>query len=294
MSAPFQRIGLIGKHGDPTVKRTIRRLYEFLVARKIDVLLENGTCRLLDDAPVSSVPEIDLPCNSDLVIVVGGDGTLLHAARELADQDIPLLGINRGRLGFLADVTPNEMLPRLEEILAGKYEEEQRFLLSASIGDEPGNDHFRAFNDVVLHKWNTPRMIEFETYIDGKLVNDQRSDGLIVSTPTGSTAYALSGGGPLLYPTLDALLLVPICPHTLSNRPIVVDGNSRIEIHLAPGHAEHVQVTCDGQTHLPVIEGEAVQIRKNKHHVRLIHPRGHDHFSLLRAKLGWSEHPTHD
>ncbi|QYZ67493.1 MAG: NAD+ kinase [Gammaproteobacteria bacterium (ex Lamellibrachia satsuma)] len=288
MNQPFQRIGLIGKHGDPTVKATTRRLWDFLSRRGHEVLLEEATCKLLEGRPLPGVPEIDLPSNSDLVIVVGGDGTLLHAARVLADQDTPILGINLGRLGFLADISPGEMLPHLDAILAGDYDEERRFMLQASIGEDKGSsDAIPAFNDVVVHKWNIARMIEFETYINGKLVNDQRSDGLIISTPTGSTAYALSGGGPLLMPSLNALVLVPICPHTLSNRPIVVDGDSEVEIHLAQGHAEHVRVTCDGQATLPVVEGDIIRIRKAEHPVRLIHPRGHDHYNLLRAKLGW-------
>jgi NAD+ kinase len=148
-------------------------------------------------------------------------------------------------------------------------------------------------NDIVLHKWNIARMIEFETYINGQLVNDQRSDGLIVSTPTGSTAYALAGGGPLMHPSLNAIVLVPLCPHTLSNRPIVVDGDSEIEIHLAREHAEGVQLTCDGQETLPVMEGEIIRIRKDERRIRLIHPIGHDYYQVLRAKLGWAKYPTY-
>jgi len=288
MSTSFHRIGLIGKHGDPAIKATLHQLCGYLKEHGRDVILEEATHRLLDGEMLPSAPEIDLPSQSDLVIVVGGDGTFLHAARSLAEQDTPLLGINLGRLGFLTDISPNEMKPRLEQILAGHYDEEERFLLRVSMGDESQhNGNIRAFNDVVLHKWNIARMIEFETYVDGKLVNDQRSDGLIVSTPTGSTAYALSGGGPLLATSLNAMLLVPICPHTLSNRPLVVDGNSVIEIHLAREHTESVQLTCDGQVTLPVMEGESVRIRKDEHQIRLIHPIGHDHYSLLRAKLGW-------
>ncbi|MEN8177454.1 MAG: NAD(+) kinase [Pseudomonadota bacterium] len=293
MPTPFQRIGLIGKHGDPAVKETIRQLCDFLDELGKDVLLEDATCLLLDNQPLPSTSESDLPCRSDLVIVVGGDGTMLHAARSLALHDTPLLGINLGRLGFLTDITPAEIRPKLNQILAGHYEEEERFLLRLNMGDESKiNGGIRAFNDIVLHKWNIARMIEFETYINGQLVNSQRSDGLIVSTPTGSTAYALSGGGPLMYPSMNALLLVPICPHTLSNRPIVVDGESEIEIHLAREHAEGVQLTCDGQVTLPVMEGEIIRIRKDENRVRLIHPEGHDYYNTLRAKLGWGKYPN--
>ncbi|MDJ0806551.1 MAG: NAD(+) kinase [Gammaproteobacteria bacterium] len=290
MPTAFQRVGLIGKHGDPTVKETIAQLCEFLAELGKDVLLEEATCRLLDDQTHPSTSERDLPSHSDLVIVVGGDGTMLHAARSLARYDIPLLGINLGRLGFLTDISPAEIRPKLSQILTGHYEEEVRFLLRLNMGDESKtNGGIRAFNDIVLHKWNIARMIEFETYVNGQLVNDQRADGLIVSTPTGSTAYALSGGGPLMYPSLNALLLVPICPHTLSNRPIVVDGQSEIEIRLASGHAEGVQLTCDGQVTLPVMEGEIIRIRKDEHRIRLIHPQGHDYYNTLRAKLGWGK-----
>jgi NAD+ kinase len=291
----FQKIGLIGKHGDPVVKETLLRLYDFLQSQQREVVFEEGTCRLLKGNPITSVPQIELASHSDLVIVVGGDGTLLHAARVLASQNIPILGINLGRLGFLVDLSPDQMTVRLEEILNGRYEQECRFLLEVGMGDESSpHQCILAFNDVVLHKWNIARMIEFETYVDGQLVNDQRSDGLIVSTPTGSTAYALSGGGPLLYPTLNAVVMVPICPHTLSNRPIVVDGDSKIEIHLNPTHAEDVQITCDGQTTFPAMPDEVIRIRKAEHQVRLIHPHGYDYFRILRAKLGWSENPKNN
>ncbi|MCU7876779.1 MAG: NAD(+) kinase [Candidatus Thiodiazotropha sp. (ex. Lucinoma kazani)] len=292
MHKRFQQIGLIGKHGDPMVKETLLRLYDYLISQQREVVIEEATCRLLEGKPLPGVPEIELPRHSDLVIVVGGDGTLLHAARVLASQNIPLLGINLGRLGFLVDLSPDQMMPRLDEILNGQYEQECRFLLEVSMGDESSpHQNILAFNDVVLHKWNIARMIEFETYVDDQLVNDQRSDGLIVSTPTGSTAYALSGGGPLLYPSLNAIVMVPICPHTLSNRPIVVDGDSEIEIRLNPAHTEDVQITCDGQTTIPAMPGEVIHIRKAEHQVRLIHPKGYNYYSILRAKLGWSENP---
>ncbi|MEW8508007.1 MAG: NAD(+) kinase [Candidatus Thiodiazotropha sp.] len=292
MHKRFQQVGLIGKHGDPMVKETLLRLYDYLLEQKREVIFEEATCRLLKGLPVSGVPDIELAKQSELVIVVGGDGTLLHAARTLASQNIPILGINLGRLGFLVDLSPDQMTSRLEEILNGQYEQEARFLLEVSMGDESSSQQkILAFNDVVLHKWNIARMIEFETYVDEQLVNDQRSDGMIVSTPTGSTAYALSGGGPLLHPSLNAIVMVPICPHTLSNRPIVVDGDSEIEIHLHPAHAQDVQITCDGQASFPAMQGEVIRIRKAEHQVRLIHPQGYDYYSILRAKLGWSESP---
>jgi NAD+ kinase len=256
------------------------------------VLLEDTTAALIKTDRLATAPLPVLARKSDLVIVVGGDGTLLHAARGIADQNVPLLGVNLGRLGFLTDVSPDTMLEGLNQILAGNYEEERRLLLRASIGTDadPGKP-LLALNDVVIHKWNIARMIEFETYVDGRFVYTQRSDGLIISTPTGSTAYALSGGGPLMQPGLNAMVLVPICPHTLSNRPIVISGDSDVEIVLCGTHHEHVRVTCDGQNNMPVGKRERIRIRKDDHQIRLIHPRAHDHFDLLRAKLGWGKHP---
>ena len=292
MSKHFNKIGLIGKLGDPSVKETLRRLGDYLHEKGHEVILEEQTGSLLEDTSWPRLSVIDLPAHCDLVIVVGGDGTLLHAARVLAKQNTPLLGVNLGRLGFLVDISPDEMLPHLDAILEGHYEQEHRFLLEVSMGDKQFPELVvLAFNDVVLHKWSIARMIEFETYVDGQLVNDQRSDGLIVSTPTGSTAYALSGGGPLLHPTLNAIVMVPICPHTLSNRPLVVDGDSEIEIRLNLAQTEDVHITCDGQSSLPLMPGESVRIRKADYQVRLIHPEGYDYYSILRAKLGWGENP---
>ncbi|HEB97500.1 MAG TPA: NAD(+) kinase [Sedimenticola thiotaurini] len=288
MPSPFQTIGLIGKHEDSGPEETLRRLGKFLAGRGQEVLLESTTAGQMPGLGFATADLERIGRDCDLAIVVGGDGTLLHTARSLADFDVPLLGVNLGRLGFLADISPDEMLTALEQILAGHYQEEQRFLLRAEVDGRS----CVALNDVVIHKWNIARMIELETFIDDRFVDAQRSDGLIVSTPTGSTAYALSGGGPLLQPDLNAILLVPICPHTLSNRPIVVGGNSPIEIAVSPRtELEHVRVTCDGQTCLPM-NGRSIHIRKHDHRVRLIHPLGHDHFQILRAKLGWSEHPV--
>lgn len=292
MNQPFERIGIIGKHADRSVGDTILQLAAYLIKRSLDIRLEDATSRLLDQHPYPTSTMAELALNRDLVIVVGGDGTLLHAARTFSEGQIPLLGINLGRLGFLTDVSRDDMYPSLDRILSGDYEEEQRSLLRTTIGNGTESEPTKALNDVVIHKWNSARLIEFETYINGQLVTDQRSDGMIIATPTGSTAYALSGGGPILYPSLNALVLVPICPHTLSNRPIVVDGDSKVEIRIAPGHHKNVRVTCDGLKRLKAEMGQHILIRKAQHPIRLIHPRGHDHYSVLRAKLGWGKHPT--
>lgn len=293
MSGVFNRIGIISKPDDPKVTDTVRALADHLLDRGLCVTADERTRSLLDGADCRSCASPELADKSDLIVVVGGDGTLLGAARAYAADGVPLLGVNLGRLGFLVDISPDRMLTAVDRIIDGEFDEERRFLLGARIGDSPDvNDITPALNDVVLHKWNTPRMVEFETYIDGRFVNSQRSDGLIVSTPTGSTAYALSGGGPLMHPSLNAVILVPICPHTLSNRPIVVNGDSRIEIRIMGDDHEHVRISCDGQTDRPIIAGEQLYIEKFHSPVRLLHPKGHDHYKILRAKLGWADHPS--
>jgi NAD+ kinase len=288
----FHTAGIIAKqHDDPQVTATLTRLVTHLRGRGVTTFFEQHTAELAADADVGmTLDELGRRC--DLIIVVGGDGTLLHAAREMADFDLPLVGINLGRLGFLVDITPDQIEDRLDQILQGHYNADTRTLLDARL--DGGPEVGRALNDVVIHKWNTVRMIEFETYIDGRFVNAQRSDGLIVSTPTGSTAYALSGGGPLIHPSMDALLLVPICPHTLSNRPLVVPGDSRIELRMRNLDPEQVRLTCDGQLDLQLTDDAPVVIERSRARIRLLHPRGHDHYGILRAKLGWGGHNRTD
>lgn len=288
MAAEFQRIGVIGKYADSSVGNTLHALADYLKTRNREVLLDSATAEVWTDhnLPVASREEIGEQC--DLVIVVGGDGTFLNAARTLAKSRIALLGLNLGHLGFLTDVSPDQMQQTLDDILDGSYEEELRFLLHCSIIRD--GEHIAesdAFNDVVIHKWDVARMIEVETFVNGQFLNTVRSDGLIVSTPTGSTAYALSGGGPIVTPDLDAILLVPICPHTLSNRPIVLNADATVEILVGGHNQAHAQVTCDGQINLGLVSGDRVRIQRKEERVRLLHPKNHDHFHLLRAKLGW-------
>jgi len=294
MNKKFHTIGLIARHHAAGVRTALHKLGGFLNKRNHKILLESSIASELENWEFGSATPDEIAKNSDLIIVIGGDGTLLHAARSMADLDIPLLGINLGRLGFLTDISPDNMHQTLAQILDGDYEEEKRFLLQAEVGKpgEPGTS-CTAFNDVVIHKWNVARMIEFETYVDGRFVETQRADGLIIATPTGSTAYALSGGGPLLDPALNALVLVPICPHTLSNRPIVVSGDCKIDIVIC-GRTDpkNVRITCDGDSSLVSSSEDQIHIGKYEHTIQLIHPSGHDHFNLLRHKLGWSEHPV--
>ena len=284
---PFEHVGLVIKPDvTPGLVETLGELAEYLDRRGIRVHGDAQAGRLLN-TECNELRSLADKC--DLVIVVGGDGTLLSAARSLADRGIPLLGINMGRLGFLVDISPRDMIETVEAVLAGKFEEDRRLLLSASVN---GGTAALALNDVVLHKWNVARMIEFETWVDDRFVSRQRSDGMIISTPTGSTAYALSGGGPLMAPGLDAISLVPICPHTLSNRPIVIRGDSTIDIVISrQTDVDAVRLTCDGQESCGLGADATVTIRRHPLPVRLLHPSGHDHFSVLRAKLGWGELP---
>ena len=286
----FKSIGLIGKFADTSVASTLLALSRILLDRGCSVYLDRETARNMDNHNIEVITRHEIGKRCDLAVTVGGDGTLLDAARGLVDFEVPILGINLGRLGFLVDISPNEMSERIIEILNGDFEEEHRIILNTSIehGDNPTNAS-DAFNDVVIHKWEVARMIETETYINGKFLNSMRSDGLIVSTPTGSTAYALSGGGPILEPDMDAMVLVPICPHTMSYRPIVIAGDSVIEIIVKENQNSHAQVTCDGQINLGVVSGDKISIRKKNKVVRLIHPRQHNHYEILRAKLHWGE-----
>ncbi len=289
MTAHFRTIGIIGKYVAPGVQRTLRQLLDFLRQRGCEVIGDHYTADSYPDLHVSRLDWESFGARADLAMVVGGDGTMLYAARHLASHHTPLLGINLGRLGFLTDVSPDSMEATLKSILDGEYERDERLTLELQLleNDEIVQRGF-ALNDVVVHKWDMARMIELETHVNGRFVDTLRSDGLIIATPTGSTGYALSGGGPLMPPNIDAWVLAPICPHTLSNRPIVLRSDSRMEIRIH-GRTEprHVRISCDGNDSLPIGENTLIRIVQGPHPVRLIHPRGHDHFCLLRAKLGW-------
>lgn len=228
---------------------------------------------------------------ADLVISVGGDGTLLSAARQLVDYEIPLVGINLGRLGFLADVTVQALDQHLQDIFGGHYSIEQRFLLQGAIhmADKPAQ-HYIALNDIILHSHQSISMIEFEVFSNHQLINKQRADGLIVATPTGSTAYALSGGGPIMHPSVDSLALVPICPHTLSNRPIVLPANQQIEIKLSQSDMIGL-VSFDGRSQAVIEHGDRITIERYAKAITLLHPADYDYFHILRAKLKWSNQP---
>lgn len=288
----FKTIGLIGKYDDPSVGEAVTRLTAHIQSHGLQVLIDAGTAETAPDATWEVVSRDAIGERCDLAVVVGGDGTLLNAARSLSSYDVPLVGINLGHLGFLTDISPEYMTDGMDQILRGDYSMEERFLLHCSILREGEVvSESEAFNDVVVHKWNVARMIELEAHINGQLVNQLRSDGLIVSTPTGSTAYALSAGGPILHPTLNAIVVVPVCPHTMSNRPIVIDGDKEIEIVVCNQKRDHAQATCDGQITFALTAGDRIRVRKKERPVRLVHLADYDHYQLLRAKLGWAETP---
>jgi len=292
MSNDFKTIGIIGKHGDPHAGGVLRELLGYLDRNQLTTLLDERSLESATDLAErgSFSSRATLGKNCDLVIVVGGDGTMLNAARSMVDFDVPLLGINLGRLGFLTDITPAVLVDSLDQIFAGNYQEEKRDLLQARVmRDGKQVNESSAFNDVVVHTCNVARMIEYDLHIGGKHVNTARSDGMIVSTPTGSTAYALSGGGPILHPSLSALVLVPICPHTMSYRPIVVDASNTIEIIVSKNNQARAQCTCDGQIDLGLQNGDHVIIERKAKPIRLIHPEDYNYYGILRAKLHWGK-----
>lgn len=289
----FNKIGLIGRPGSHSVADSIDMLLQLLEKRDCKVFIEDETANSFLDRPIKndvlmSIKKNDLPLHCDLVIVVGGDGSMLGAARALCHAGIPVLGVNRGSLGFLTDISPDEIEQRVADVLDGKYIIEERFLLSTKVYR---NDHVKsqsdAMNEVVIHRGTSLRMIEFALYIDGQFVYSQHSDGLIVSTPTGSTAYALSGGGPILHPVLDAIALVPMFSHALTSRPIVLDGNSKIRIVIAGFRGGQPEVSCDGQNHFAVELGDEIHIEKKKETLSLIHPLDYNYYETCRTKLGW-------
>lgn len=288
MTFKIKTIGIIAKDTSETVKSTVHHLIDFLNQKKCNLLYDNSIEKIITQA--ACITRNELAKQSDLIIVVGGDGTFLSAVRSLADYNTPVLGINLGRLGFLVDISPDDMLQHLEQIINEHYIEENRFLLHAKIEREgrliAQSD---AFNDVVIHIRDVVRMIEFETFINGQFVNRQRADGLVVATPTGSTAYALSSGGPILHSNLDAIVLVSICPHTLTNRPLVVNADSKIKIIIDDSKQSTSQATFDGQTAFDVKPGDEITIQKKQNSIKILHPTSYDYYHILREKLHWSE-----
>lgn len=284
----FKRIGLFIRKDDLSIENAISRVHAFLSQHPLQLVCNEALPFLPE---VSVLPVESFPQHCDLTIAIGGDGTLLSASRALAGTNMPIVGVNVGRLGFLADVTLANLESQLEEILLGRYRDDCRFLLQAAIDNKPEQAGI-AMNDVVIHAHQNLHMIEFETYINGKFLNSQRADGLVVATPTGSTAYAMSAGGPILDVDLDAVVLASVCPHTLSNRPLVIAASNTIEITLSENNITTGMVTCDGRPGQILEPGETVRIERHQSQIRLLHLEDHDHYSILRAKLEWGRKLT--
>ena len=281
----FSSVGLIAKTGSQQVLESLERVLTFLRSQDLNIVLESASAeRLTCFEKISDVDEMGDCC--DLVIAVGGDGNILGAARALAPFGVPILGVNRGRLGFLADISPEDIETQIGAVLAGNFVTEDHFLLE---GEVLGLDEMHsALNEVLIHTASMPKMIEFDLYINGEEVYAQHSDGLIISTPTGSTAYALSAGGPIMHPSLDAVVLVPMFPHTLTSRPIVIPGDFEIKVVIAsPGDVE-ARVSFDSQVEFNIQAGDELLVRKMKKPLKLIHPPGHSFYDVCRSKLDWA------
>jgi NAD+ kinase len=288
MALPAQACALIGRFSDARVAESALTLLPHLRKRGVRALLPEHDPLAAPPELVTRIPEDQIADQADLVVAVGGDGTLLYAARLVAHRGVPLIGINRGRLGFLTDVLPQDMIASVDAALDGHCERDDRSLLEARLIRSTGvTTTALALNDVVLHKWETGRMLDFETWIDGVYVNTHGGDGLVVATSTGSTAYALSCGGPIISPHLDVLVVAPICPHTLSDRPIVISGRSVITVKLIDRPDTRAQVTCDGVPLGELAPGSTLEIHPSAQKITLLHPDRFEYYRLLRSKLHW-------
>ena len=284
----FNRIGLVGRPEHSGVITSLTRLIPYLQSKELVVVLDHDTASLIDDSTVEVGTRMQLSASCDLVIVVGGDGSMLNVAKYVASEGVPVIGINRGKLGFLTDILPGEIEAQIGEVLAGNYSVEKRFLLDVMVND--GNERQQlgsALNDVVLHPGKAAQMIEFELFVNEKFVYSQESDGLIVATPTGSTAYSLSAGGPIMHPDLNAVVLVPMYPHSLNSRPIVIDGDCEIRLVVAAKESLQPQVSCDGDVRYTASAGDEILVTKNLVPLQLIHPPNHSFYQACRSKLGW-------
>jgi NAD+ kinase len=288
MQKPIRTCALIGRFQDARVAECVVALLPLLQSRQVAVVGLDDSTAASAPAGVTILSEEQLIERTDLIIAIGGDGTLLYAAGLVAEHNIPLLGINRGRLGFLTDVLPQDMERSIDAVFAGDCEADTRLLLQARLRSPDGTVVQRfALNDIVFNRLETGRMLDFETHIDGKYLNSHAGDGMVVATSTGSTAYALSCGGPIVNPRVNVLVVAPICPHTLSDRPIVIPGDSRVDIRLLSQSVAAAQVTCDASVLGELKPGGQLEISPAGRSVTLLHPPGYDYFRLLRSKLHW-------
>ncbi len=284
--AGMKNIGIISKPGKPEPPEILRDLVPWLTERGFRVFIDEETAGVLG---VEGYPRTEMPGLVDVMVVLGGDGTMLGAARLVAEKGIPILGVNLGGLGFITEVKRADLFSAVETMLRGECSVEERIMIQADIvrGGEAVNT-YTVLNDVVITKGALARIIDLETYVDHSYVATFKSDGLIISTPTGSTAYNLSAGGPIVHPALDCIVITPICPHTLTNRPIVISGDSLIEVGLR-SESEDVFLTLDGQVGVPLRKDDVIEIRKSPHKTRLFIPCERDYFQVLREKLRWGE-----
>jgi NAD+ kinase len=288
MSHSFQSIALVGNAKDLRVADCMLSLAGHFHTKGVRPLVDPDLGLAFRPGTVVPCPETSFATQADLIIAIGGDGTLLYAARLVAGYSIPLLGINRGRLGFLTDVSPKTMLEDVDTLLAGRYSEDRRSLLAARLEKHGGGSvRALALNDVVVNKWQTGRTMDFETSINGRFVNSHGGDGMVIATATGSTAYALSCGGPIVEPDLDVWVLAPISPHTLSDRPIVVRAGSKIQLRMSDRFESRAQVTCDGSALGDLEQGDNLYVEGADAQITLLHPPGYDYYRLLRSKLHW-------
>lgn len=295
MNSIFRHVALIGKYHaslsgkqSDAMRQVLEEIAEYLAAQGCEVMLEGETANNagLGGYPLVDVPEIGTRC--DLGLVVGGDGTMLGIGRQLAPFGVPLIGINQGRLGFITDISLEEFRGTLAPILRGEYEEDRRSLMHARVmRDGACVFDALAMNDVVVNRGAISGMVELRVEVGGHFVANQRADGLIIATPTGATAYSLSAGGPLLHPSIPGWVLVPIAPHTLSNRPIVLSDDMEVAIEIVAGR--DASANFDMQSLASLLHGDRITVRRSKHSVRFLHPRGWSYFDTLRRKLHWNE-----
>ena len=296
----FKQVGLIGRLHSPTVIETLHRVIKCLNRCQCNVWVDERIADSLNNDQLTSAAygtgdRHFLGQQCDLVIVVGGDGSMLSAARVMATYGVAVIGINRGKLGFLTDIAPDQVETSLEAVLAGRFETSNRFMLSAHVlrnGEEVGRGS--GLNDIVLHPGKSARMLAYDLSIDGTAVYFDRADGLIIATPTGSTAYALSAGGPIMHPGLDAIALVPMNPHNLSSRPLVVAADAELEILIGEDNSTQPIISCDGQVHIVCEPGDRVHIQRHEAQLKVLHPLGHHFYDRCRSKLGWHARASDD
>ncbi|MEX2326092.1 MAG: NAD(+) kinase [Pseudomonadales bacterium] len=284
----FETVGLVARTGSEMVKESLERVCRFLRGQAVEVLVAPDAYDMLGETAARRSNEREMGVECDLIIAVGGDGNMLGTARVFTPQGVPIVGVNRGRLGFLADISPDDIENSLAAVLAGDYTLEEHFLLEGEVSVKGVTEVPCALNEVLLHSAEMPHMIEFDLYIDDVFVYNQHSDGLIIASPTGSTAYSLSAGGPIMHPSLDAIVLVPMFPHTLNSRPLVVPGSSEIKLVLRDDVGVNAKVSFDSQMEFEIEPGQSLKVRKMKQRLKLIHPPGHSFYNVCRSKLDWA------